>query len=158
MKSLCSIDDKESRLKLRASIDEYEAALKKEVGSDRGDMDEVNEKGLDEYLIGGAYTRALRIPKGHTIGSKLWLKPRLWIIISGKVRVRTELGDQNIMGPWIGEPPFGSKVALYAETEVLWAAITGANEVNSVEEAEKLIVAKDYSDFTYPWDKLEVMQ
>ena len=47
MKSLCSIDDKESRLKLRASIDEYEAALKKEVGSDRGDMDEVNEKGLD---------------------------------------------------------------------------------------------------------------
>ena len=143
---------------MRSSIESLEQALKDLEGSERGDMDEVNKNGLTEHLIGGAYTRVLKIPAGHTIISKLWKKRRLWIIISGTVRITSEAGNQVIEAPYICEAPYGSKIALYAETEVLWAAITGASEASSINEVEDLIVAKDHSEITYPWDKLEVMQ
>lgn len=158
MSELIAQGDKEGRLAMRSSIDQLEASMKDLEGSERGDMDEVNADGLNEYLIDGAYTRVLRIPEGHTIVSKLWKKRRLWIIISGKVRITSEAGNQVIQAPYICEAPFGSKIALYAETEVLWAAITGLTETDDITEAEKIVVAENYSDFTYPWDRLEVMQ
>jgi hypothetical protein len=158
MNELIAQNDKEGRLAMRSSIESLEKALKDLEGSERGDMDEVNANGLTEHLIGGAYTRVLKIPEGHTIISKLWKKRRLWIIISGRVRITSEAGNQVIDAPYICEAPYGSKIALYAETEVLWAAITGAEEANSIDEIEDLIVAKDHSEITYPWDKLEVMQ
>ena len=158
MNELIAQGDKEGRLAMRSSIDQLEAALKDLEGSERGDMDQVNADGLSEYLIGGAYTRVLRIPEGHTIVSKLWKKRRLWIIVSGKVRITSEAGNQVVQAPYICEAPFGSKIALYAETEVLWAAITGLPETDDVAEAEKYIVAEDYSVLTYPWDLLETEQ
>lgn len=158
MNQLIAQNDKEGRLAMRSSIDQLEAAMKDLEGSERGDMDQVNENGLSEYLIDGAYTRVLKIPKGHTIISKLWKKRRLWIIISGTVRITSEAGHQLIDAPYICEAPFGSKIALYAETDVLWAAITGSNEASSLDEVEELIVANDYSEITYPWDLLETEQ
>jgi hypothetical protein len=158
MSELIAQNDKEGRLAMRSSIESLEKALKDIEGSDRGDMDEVNANGLTEYLIGGAYTRVLKIPKGHTIISKLWRKRRLWIIVSGKVRITSEAGNQVVQAPYICEAPFGSKIALYAETEVLWAAITGLPETEDIADAEKYIVAEDYSVLTYPWDLLETEQ
>ena len=156
--SVVACDDKEGRMKIRKSIETLESAMKDALGSESGEMEEINDNGLTEYLIGGAYTRVLKIPEGITIVSKLWRKPRLWIIVSGTVRVTTELGSQIIEAPYIGEAPFGSKVALHAETEVLWAAITGLPEAESTEDAEQYLITEEYSDLPYPWDSLEVMQ
>ncbi len=155
MSELIAIDDKEGRLAMRASIEGYQASLQKEVGSERGDMDEINAEGLQEFLVGGAYTRVLKIPAGHTIVSALWNRERLWIIISGTVRVRSELGDETFVGPEIRQAPFGSKIALYAETDVLWAAITGMPETDDVTKAEELTDCDGYECLTYPWDLLE---
>lgn len=149
-----SVNDKEGRLAIRASIEEYEASMRQAAGSERGEMDEINDNGLTEFLVGGAYIRVLDIPAGVTIVSNLWLKERLWIIISGEVMFTTEFGQQHIIAPYIGKAPFGSKVALYAVTDTKWAAITGANTDN-IEEMEDEIMAKDYSEFVYPWDLLE---
>jgi len=156
--NVVAYDDKEGRMKIRESIDALESAMQEVLGSESGEMDEINDNGLTEYLIGGAYTRVLKIPEGITIVSKLWKKPRLWIIISGTVRVTTELGNQIIEAPYIGEAPFGSKVALHAETEVLWAAITGLAGDVSLDEVEQHVVANDYSELSYPWSSLEVTQ
>ena len=65
-----ALNDKEGRLVMRSSIEEYEAAMKEEAGDDRGIADEINAEGLTQYLIGGAYTRILDIPAGTTIVSK----------------------------------------------------------------------------------------
>ena len=116
--------------------------------------DEINKNGLQEYLIGGAYTRILDIPAGVTMVSKLWNRERLWIIISGEVRVITEQGEKHITAPYIGQAPFGSKVALYAVTDTKWAAITGAQS-EDLTEIEDEIEAGDYSDLSYPWELLE---
>jgi hypothetical protein len=149
-----SLTDKEGRLALRSKIDQYAEALQKEVGSDRGNMDEVNQEGLTEYFVDGAYIRELIIPKGQTIVSELWNRDRLWVITYGDVTITTELGRQRITGPYIGMAPFGSRVALYTHEETQWLAITGAKATNS-EDILKEVKVNDYSDLSYPWDKLE---
>ena len=153
--SVIPYDNKELRLAQRNEIENYKAALEEHLGSKRGEMDEINKNGLTEYIIGGAYTRVLNIPAGVTIVSELWKKERLWIIISGTVAIKSEEGDMLIEAPYIGQAPFGSRIALYAETDVLWAAITGIPETENLDEVEDVIVAKDYNEFTYPWDLLE---
>ena len=147
-------NDKESRLAVRADIESYADNLKAYAGSERGEMDEINEKGLSEYIIGGAYTRILDVPAGVTIVSELWKSERLWIIISGEVLIKTEQGDKHIVAPYIAEAPYGSKVALYAITDTKWAAITGV-KTEELEEIKEEVIAKDYSEFVYDWELLE---
>ena len=148
-------DNKELRLAQRDIIENYKHALQEHLGSERGEMDEINDNGLQEYLIGGAYTRVLTIPAGVSIVSELWNRERLWIIISGTVAIKSEEGDMLIEGPYIGKAPYGSRIALFAETDVLWAAITGVPETEDVTEVEQFVKAKDYNYFTYPWELLE---
>jgi len=146
--------DKEGRLANRGMIEAYQDMLKQYTGSEHGCRDELNDNGLNEYFVGGAYIRSLFVPAGITVVSELWKKDRLWIIASGEVTLTTELGVQRIRGPYVQVAPYGSKVAFFVHEPVLWFAITGAESTNS-EDVEKEIVAKEYSEFTYPWDKLE---
>lgn len=150
VKNIVHINDKEGRLRTRSKIDYYEQSLKKEINSETGIMDEVNDNGLKEHFIGGAYIRELFIPAGITIVSKLWNKERFWIIASGDVSIMTETETKRVTGPHTEVPPFGSKTALYAHTDTLWFAITGSNSKTS-EEVEEELLAKDYSELTYPW-------
>lgn len=149
-----SINDKEGRLATRSLIDSYEKKLIDVIGSEHGVMDEVNQEGLNEYFVGGAYTRSLLIPKGITIVSKLWKKERLWVIVSGDVTFTTETGTRRVKGPFIDMAPYGSKVALYAHEDTLWLAITGAESTDS-KSIEEEVVVENYSELVYPWDKLE---
>ncbi len=138
------INDEEGRLKNRATIENYEQELKKAIGSETGIRDEINDNGLKEHFIGGAYIRELFIPEGITIVSKLWNKERFWII-NGDVTYMTETGTKRVQGLHTEVPPFGSKVALYAHEDTLWFAITGSKSKNS-EEVEKELLAKDYNE------------
>lgn len=149
-----SEDDREGRLANRSVLEEYERSLKDVFGSERGEMDEINEKGLNEYFVDGAYIRTLFIPAGVTIVSKLWKKERLWIIVYGEVTFLTEMGRRRVKAPLIEMAPFGTKVALYAHQDTLWCAITGAKADNSDDVVEE-VTTEDYSELTYPWDLLE---
>lgn len=149
-----AVDDKEGRLAARGLIETYQDKLREFVGSEHGIRDELNANGLTEYFVGGAYIRSLFIPAGITIVSELWKKDRLWIIASGEVTLMTELGRRRVKGPFVEIAPYGSKVAFITHTEVLWLAVTGAESTNS-KDIEEEVVTKEYSYFTYPWDKLE---
>jgi len=148
-----SVTDKQSRLIARNKIDRYESALKEHVGSDSGEMDKINEDGLKEHFAGGSYIRELLIPKDTTIVSQIWNKERMWIIASGEVTFTTEMGTKRVKAPYTETVPYGSKVALYTHEDTLWFAITGAESTNS-NDIEKEVIAKDYSDCTYPWEKI----
>lgn len=149
-----SPSDKKGRLAARSQIENYEVALKEFIGSDKGDMDEINESGLKEYFVGGSYVRELFIPKDCTIVSQIWNKERMWIIATGEVTFTTEMGTKRVKAPYTEIVPHGSKVALYTHEDTLWFAITGA-AATTTEEVEKEVIAKTYSDCNYPWDKLE---
>jgi hypothetical protein len=155
MELTIAADDREKRLVQRQGIEKYEAALKAHVGSDHGDRDAINDDGLQEFIVGGAYTRVLTIPADTTIVSKLWTKERLWIIIYGRVRIVHEMGEEVIEGPYVGQAPFGSKVALYTETETMWAAVTGCPDTENIDELESIMTTENYDQLTYAWSALE---
>ena len=146
-----SEDDKESRLAIRNLIENYTKAMQEEFG-ERGEMDRVNDEGLTEHFVGGAYIRQLLIPKGITMVSALWNKDRFWIISEGEVDVLTEFGKQRIKAPYYGMAPFGSRVALLALEDTMWFAITGAKSDNS-SDVEAEIIVKDHKELSYPWTK-----
>jgi hypothetical protein len=148
-------DDKEGRLAHRSIIENYKIEMQKAVGSERGEMDEINANGLTERLFDGVYARELVIPQGITIVSELWNRERLWIIMTGKVSIISEMGKQVITAPYVGMAPFGTRIALYAIEETRWIAISNASDCETLEDTEEKIKAKDYSEFVYPWDLLE---
>lgn len=133
----------QSKKEIRQEIDAYEEALKRFMGSETGDKDKINDNGLSEYIVGGSYIRILDIPADTTIVSKLWKTERLWIIISGEVKFKTEEGFEHIKAPYVAKAPFGSKVALYTVTPVKWAAITGTKSEN-LEEIEAEMITEEY--------------
>jgi hypothetical protein len=146
-----AVDDKEGRLAQRAIIEQFKTSMESEYG--RGDMDDIDEKGLTEHFVNGAYIRQLMIPKDTTMVSELWDRERFWIISEGEVEVLTELGKQRIKAPYYGMAPFGSRVALYALEDTMWFAITGVESTEGGKTVKKEIVAEDYDELPYPWDK-----
>lgn len=150
-----AVTDKEGRLTVRSTLDSYEKALQDLMGSETGDMDDINANGLKEYFAGGSYVRELFIPKDCTIVTQIWKKERMWIIASGEVSFVTEMGAKRVKGPYTEIVPPGSKVALYTHEDTLWFAITGADAVSN-ETIKDEVIAESYDDCVYPWDKLEV--
>jgi hypothetical protein len=144
--------DKAGRLQIRGVIEDYQSALQDYVGSERGCAEEINDNGLKEHFVAGAYIRQLLIPKGITIVSRLWKNDRFWIITEGDVVVISESGKQHIKAPYYGMAPYGSKVALYANEDTMWFAITGSDAKDS-ESAENDVFVEDYEFFKYPWLK-----
>lgn len=149
-----ALGDKKTRLSRRVKIESYSDSLKKLAGSDKGDMEEINQNGLTEYLVGGAYTRVLSIPEDTTIVSRLWTKDRLWILLKGEVQIESEEGTLNIKAPYIGVAPFGTKIVLYTKAETLWAAITGSNSQDT-KQVENEVTTEDYNKIKYEWELLE---
>lgn len=147
-----ALDDKEKRLMQRARIEELQRQMNEHTGDFRGDADKINEEGLIEHRIGDTYVRELFIPKDTVVVSKLWDRERLWIIAKGDVTMTTETGDQRVIGPYVTQPPFGSKVAFYTHEDTLWFAIAG--DVIS-DNPEEEVTVDSYDNLTYPWDLLE---
>jgi len=147
-----AVDDKEGRLAVRNNIEALEQSMEGMNGKE--EADKINQEGLTEYFVGGAYTRSLFIPKDTAIVSGLWKKERLWVIVHGEVSFTTELGTKRVRGPYIAKAPYGTKVALYAHEDTLWLAITGAESTNSDDVLDEVTV-KDYAELQYPWDMLE---
>ena len=154
MSDIIAFDDKDGRLVAREKIEGFVIAMQEVLGSKTGDMEKLNDNGLKEYFVGGAYIRELLIPAGITVVSQLWKKDRFWIITEGDVTFSTELGKKRILAPYFQIAPYGTKVALHAHTDTRWFAITGAKATNS-KDIETEVIAKDYTECTYPWDQLE---
>jgi len=147
-------DDKAQRLQIRTSIEDLESTMMREFESAEETMQEINNDGLQEYIVGGSYTRQLLIPEDMIIVTKLWSKERLWIIASGEVTIYTELGMQHIKAPYVGKAPFGTKVVLYTHADTLWFAVTGT-DAEELEQVESDVITDDYKSIKYAWDRLE---
>ena len=148
-----AVTDKRGRLAARSKLDNYEKALQDLMGSETGDMDDINSNGLKEYFAGGSYVRELFIPKDCSIVTQIWKKERMWIIATGEVTFTTEMGTKRVKAPYTEIVPHGSKVALYTHEDTLWFAITSA-DAQSSDEIKEEVIAETYNDCVYPWDKL----
>lgn len=153
------VTDKIGRLKNRDKIESLQSAISDLIKHSEGVEEQrelMNEQGLKEYLVSGAYVRELLIPKDRIVVSKIWKQERMWIIATGEVTFLTEMGKQRVKAPFTKVVPLGSKVALYSHEDTLWFAVTGVSAEN-LDNVEEEVVTENYSDCVYSWDKsLEV--
>lgn len=118
-----------NQLSVRTVIEQFEQAMEK-----YNEAEKLNSEGLYEYQVDGSYIRQLFIPKETILTTQKWKKERLWIIPYGHVYVRTELGDYEIEGPYVGLAPTKEKVIIYTFTDTLWLAVTGIDESKDIED------------------------
>ena len=139
-------DDKHNRLKVRNDIETFQSACDSVGG--REQMEKINDSGLKEYYVNGAYIRELFIPKDTAMVTQLWKKDRFWIIPFGDVTIVSETYRKRVQGPYTEMVEPGSKIALYTHEDTLWFAISGASSIDSAEEE---LIAKSYKEITYSW-------
>jgi len=156
IQELVPADNKEVRIANRELIEKFESAIKVHLHDSEEAAEEarkkLNEEHLVEHRIDDTYVRELFIPAGKVVVSKLWNRERLWIIAKGKVTLKLETGDLEVEGPFVYQPPLGSKVAFYTHTDTLWFAVAGDVVSDNPEEE---VTVKNYDEITYPWDLLE---
>lgn len=90
-------------------------------------VDYLNEKGLCEYIVDGAYIRGLKIPHSNMITSEIWKRQRLWIVIKGDFTYWTDKIRKRIKAPYIGYAPYGESVNIYSHEDTEIYAITGTD-------------------------------
>jgi len=149
-------DDRENRLLVRSKIENFDQWLqgfcKDVLGDSGGEVNEINEQGLNEYFLSdGVYIRELFIPAETAVVTQLWKRDRFWIIAHGDVTLRSELGLQRIQGPHRQFAPYGSKVVLWTHEDTLWFAISGTDNPHS-EGIKDDVIAQDYSECQYGWE------
>lgn len=131
-------------LAVRAAIDELEAAMFRAV-EDGTAVQTIFSGGTPEgdaqcrhYFGDGVYVRTLLIPAGTILVGRLHRQARVCLILTGRCTWVDETGRATVEAPWIGEFPAGSKTAVYAETDTLWAAALGTHLKDSATVFETL--------------------
>ena len=121
------------RLEARARIDALEQKLRSSIASGvfqetlhDGGTEEGN--GECQHFFGdGVYVRSLLIPAGTCVIGRLHKQARVCLILAGRCRIVDEYQELFVQAPWIGEFRAGSKTAVFAETDTLWAACLGTD-------------------------------
>lgn len=154
-----ALEDKRRRLALREYIEEFghefNAQAQEMYGQDGGFRDQMNQEGLQEYLLpGGVYIRELFIPADTIIVTKLWKTERFWIVAYGSALITSELGTEYIEGPHRRVAPYGTRVVLRTYQDTLWFAITATSSGEDLETAHEDVFAEDHSECPDPWDQL----
>lgn len=147
-----SVDDEQGRIEARNRIDRFHEAL--ESLATGNEVEEMNDSGLREYMVEGAYIRELFIPAGMFIVSRIWKQTRFMILATGELTFTTEMGTKRVAAPYRGELVPGSKAAIYTHQDSLLFAITGTKSQN-LDELEDEVTTMDYRDCKYPWDCLD---
>jgi hypothetical protein len=139
------------RMAARRSIDELESAMRR--GISTGEFVEtLHEGGTDEghdqcqhYFGDGVYVRSLWIPAGTVVVGRLHLQARVCMVLAGRCKFVDEFQEQIVEAPWIGEFKAGSKTAVFAETDTLWAAVVGT-DIKDPQEAFYKLTAGSHRD------------
>lgn len=126
-----ALPEEERRLAARASIEDLEAAMRREVAEGKL-VQTLHEGGTEtghdecEHFFGDrVYVRSLWIPAGTCVIGRLHKQARVCMVLAGRCRFVDEFQQREVEAPWIGEFKAGSKTAVFAETDTLWAACLG---------------------------------
>ncbi len=136
--------DNPTPLAVRAGIDALEQAMEKEIAS--GDREQTlfdaatqdgSEQG-EHYFAEGVFVRSVLIPAGEVVIGRLHYQSRVCMVMSGKCTFINEQRRKTVTAPWIGEFKAGSKTAVYAHSDCLWAACVGTDITDPIEAVSTL--------------------
>jgi len=78
------------------------------------------ELDVQHHFSDGLYARELFIPAGVCLVGALHKTRHMYMVVSGKCRVSSQYGNQEIVAPFMGETLPGTKRVIYAETDCVW--------------------------------------
>lgn len=91
------------------------------------------------HFAPGIYTRELFIPAGTVLTGKIHRHELMNVLVSGTIRVTTDLGVMELKGPVIFNSAAGTKKAGYAVTDVIWLNIHPTESTDLVEIEKEFI-------------------
>lgn len=110
------------------------------IGKDTEDICPVKHTFVD-----GAYIREIFMPAGVVLTSKIHKICHPFFVLTGRVSVVTEEGLIEIVAPYHGITPAGTKRALHVHEDCIWITVHVTNKTN-VDEIEEEIIAKDFKE------------
>jgi|TARA_R110002096_G_scaffold203430_2_gene388564 hypothetical protein len=113
------------------------------------DWADANEGGeLVHEFAAGLYVRKAVVPAGMLFITKIHKKTHPYFMLSGKCRVLTEDGVEDMVGPRHGLTPAGTKRLIYVVEDVTWYTVHATDKLTP-DEVEKEVIAKDYGELSF---------
>ena len=145
------IKEQSRNLDVRNKILEFENFLSKldsvKIGKETEDIFPVKHTFVD-----GAYVREIFMPAGSILTSKIHKICHPFFVLTGIVNVVTEEEKIEIIAPYYGVTPAGTKRALHVVEDCIWVTVHVTNETD-VDKIEEQIIAKSFDDIEYLEDK-----
>jgi len=106
---------------------------------------------VTHHFAPGTYGREMLLPAGHTIIGKIHKHAHLNIICKGRVKVTTEEGCKELIGPCVFTSYAGTKRAVHVLEDTIWITIHPTEETD-LEKIEDEVIAKDYDSLKIEGD------
>lgn len=102
----------------------------------------MNEFRLTHHFAPKVYAREMFLPKENIIIGKTHRHSHLNIIQSGKVKVLTEEGVKEFVGPCVFTSCAGTKRSVYTLEDTIWITIHVTDETDLLKIEEEIIVSE----------------
>lgn len=100
------------------------------------------ELDAQHHFSDGLYARELFIPAGVCLVGALHKTRHMYMVVSGKCRVSSQYGNQEIVAPFMGETLPGTKRVIYAETDTVWVTYH-PTDLTDIKDIEKALVVEE---------------
>jgi len=100
------------------------------------------ELDVQHHFSDGLYARELFIPAGVCLVGALHKTRHMYMVVSGKCRVSSQYGNQEIVAPFISETLPGTKRVIYAETDTVWVTYH-PTDLTDIKDIEKALLSKE---------------
>lgn len=100
------------------------------------------ELDVQHHFSDGLYARELFIPAGVCLVGALHKTRHMYMVVSGKCRVSSQYGNQEIVAPFMGETLPGTKRVIYAETDTVWVTYH-PTDLTDIKDIEKALLSKE---------------
>ena len=100
------------------------------------------ELDVQHHFSDGLYARELFIPAGVCLVGALHKTRHMYMVVSGKCRVSSQYGNQEIVAPFICETLPGTKRVIYALTGCVWVTYH-PTDLTDIKDIEKALVVEE---------------
>ena len=133
-----------NKLNFRKNLMALESKMLKKEGCLAGEsFDKYNP--IKSTFVGGCYIREIFMPANQIITTKIHKKDHPFFVLSGKIKIISEAGKQEITGPYHGITKAGTKRLINVIEDCIFITVHATDKL-TVEDVTKEVIADDFTD------------